>query len=89
MGFEELLGNERLKENLTGSLRRGHISHFYLICGPEGSGKHTLAQLLAAAILCGKPDARLDSHGYQPRRYGGAFVCAHARFRHNVPCSKS
>ena len=57
MGFEALLGNERLKENLTGSLRRGHISHFYLISGPEGSGKHTLAKLLAAAILCGKADA--------------------------------
>lgn len=57
MGFESLLGNERLKENLTGSLRRGHISHFYLIAGPAGSGKHTLAKLLAAAILCGKDDA--------------------------------
>lgn len=57
MGFEALLGNERLKENLTGSLHRGHISHFYLICGPEGSGKHTLAKLLAAAILCGKDGA--------------------------------
>ena len=52
MGFETLLGNERLKENLTGSLRRGHISHFYLISGPEGSGKLSLARLLAAAILC-------------------------------------
>ena len=52
MGFEQLLGNERLKENLTGSLRRGHISHFYLISGPEGAGKHTLARLLAAAIVC-------------------------------------
>lgn len=57
MGFEAFLGNERLKENLTGSLRRGHVSHFYLICGPKGSGKHTLAKLLAAAILCGKSDA--------------------------------
>ena len=52
MGFEGLLGNERLKDNLTGSLRKGRISHFYLISGPEGSGKHTLARLLAAAILC-------------------------------------
>lgn len=52
MGFETLLGNEQLKENLTGSLRRGHISHFYLLSGPEGSGKHTLAKLMAAAILC-------------------------------------
>ena len=57
MGFEALLGNERLKDNLTSSLRRGHISHFYLISGPAGSGKHTLANLLAAAILCGKESA--------------------------------
>ena len=52
MGFEALIGNARLKENLTGSLARGRISHFYLISGPKGSGKHTLARLLASAILC-------------------------------------
>ena len=52
MGFDGLLGNERLKENLTESLAKGHISHCYLISGPEGSGKRTLARLLAAAILC-------------------------------------
>ncbi len=52
MGFEGLLGNERLKENLTRSFARGHISHFYLISGPEGSGKHTLARLLGAAAVC-------------------------------------
>lgn len=52
MGFEALLGNGRLKENLTESLSKGHISHCYLISGPSGSGKHTLARLLAAAILC-------------------------------------
>lgn len=52
MGFERLLGNERLRENISRSIRRGRISHFYLISGPEGSGKHTLARLMAAAILC-------------------------------------
>ena len=56
MGFDALLGNDRLKQNLTRSLARGHVSHFYLIAGPEGSGKHTLARLLAAAILCQGPD---------------------------------
>lgn len=52
MSFDALLGNEQLKRNLRRSIGSGHISHFYLISGAEGSGKHTLAQLLAAAILC-------------------------------------
>ena len=52
MAFETLLGNRQLKENLSASLRRGHISHFYLISGPRGSGKHTLAKLLACALMC-------------------------------------
>ena len=56
MGFESLLGNERLKENLARSVGRGRISHFYLISGPAGSGKRTLAKLLSAAILCQESD---------------------------------
>ena len=56
MGFDSLLGNERLKENLRSSIGRGRISHFYLISGPQGSGKHTLARLLGAAILCKNAD---------------------------------
>ena len=52
MAFETLLGNDRLKQNLISSLQKGRISHFYLISGPAGSGKHTLARLLSAAILC-------------------------------------
>ena len=56
MGFRRLLGNDQLKQNLTNALHSGHISHFYLISGPAGSGRHTLAKLLAAAILCqGQP----------------------------------
>ncbi len=52
MGFEGLLGNARLKENLRHSVDGGRISHFYLISGPQGSGKRTLARLLAAAAVC-------------------------------------
>ena len=52
MSFDALLGNEQLKKDLARSLQTGHISHCYLITGPDGSGKHTLARLLAAAILC-------------------------------------
>ncbi len=56
MAFDTLLGNQQLKQNLTASLKNGRISHFYLICGPEGSGKKTLARLLAAAAMCREPD---------------------------------
>lgn len=52
MSFHELLGNDQLKKDLSESLRTGSFSHCYLISGPEGSGKHTLARLLASAILC-------------------------------------
>ena len=56
MGFDQLLGNEQLKENLRAAAQKGRLSHFYLISGPEGSGKHTLARLLSAALLCGNAD---------------------------------
>lgn len=56
MGFESLLGNEQLKADLTAARRQGKLAHFYLISGPRGSGKHTLANLLAAGMLCRAPD---------------------------------
>lgn len=52
MSFDTLLGNDRLKQNLAESLAKNRISHFYLISGPSGSGKKTLARLLAQRILC-------------------------------------
>ncbi len=56
MGFESLLGNARLKDNLRSAISKGRISHFYLISGNAGSGKRTLARLLAAAIFCKEED---------------------------------
>lgn len=52
MKFDRLLGNEELKKRLTVSIAKGQLSHCFLLCGPEGSGKHTLAQLLCAALEC-------------------------------------
>ena len=52
MGFQELLGNAQLKENLTVSFQNNRISHGYLISGPKGAGKRTLARLIAAAAVC-------------------------------------
>ena len=50
--FEQLLGNDALKARLTASLSQNRPSHCYLLAGPTGSGKTTLARLLAAALVC-------------------------------------
>lgn len=58
MALESLLGNERLKRNLSAAAAKDRFSHFYLISGPAGSGKRTLARLLSQALMCesaGKP----------------------------------
>lgn len=52
MEFPGFYGNEQLKSNLSAALDRQRPAHFYLISGPKGSGKHTLARLLSAALLC-------------------------------------
>ena len=47
-----VVGNDRTRARLGESVVRGTVSHAYLIEGPRGSGKHTLALELAAAMNC-------------------------------------
>ena len=58
MEFVGFLGNDALKARLSAADARGKLSHCYLISGPEGSGKHTLARILAAAMQCTRPARR-------------------------------
>ena len=58
MALEQLLGNDRLKHRLSAAFRQDRLSHSFLITGPEGSGKHTLAMLLAAAMQCTQGERR-------------------------------
>lgn len=52
MRFDGFYGNAGLKERLSAAFSGGRVSHSYLLCGPDGSGKHTLARILAAAMQC-------------------------------------
>lgn len=52
MRFDGFCGNAGLKQRLSAAFAQGKISHCYLICGPDGSGKQTLARILAAAMEC-------------------------------------
>lgn len=50
--FSELIGQEHIVKTLTNSLKMGTISHAYLFAGPKGTGKTTIARLLAKAVNC-------------------------------------
>ena len=53
MNLDALAGNARLKSQLSGA---SHLPHAILLGGPRGSGRHTLARLLAQAMVCDRPD---------------------------------
>ena len=48
----DVVGNEALLERLHRDVRSGSLSHAYILEGREGSGRHTLARHLCAAIAC-------------------------------------
>ncbi len=52
MKLDALAGNAALKRQLSAQAQGRGLSHAYLISGPAGSGKATLAGLLSAAMVC-------------------------------------
>ena len=50
--FEEVAGQEHIVKTLKNALATGKIAHAYLFAGPRGTGKTTMAKLLAKALNC-------------------------------------
>jgi len=50
--FAEIIGQENVVQTLTNAISSGMVSHAYLFSGPRGSGKTTMARLLAKAVNC-------------------------------------
>lgn len=50
--FSDIVGNRALCDRLVSDLTEGRLSHAYIIEGPAGTGKHTLALRIAAALAC-------------------------------------
>jgi DNA polymerase-3 subunit delta' len=55
MGFAQFHGNRDVIDRLRGMLARDRFPHAVILAGPEGSGKYTLAQMLAKAMNCLAP----------------------------------
>ena len=52
--FKDVVGQEHIERTLKNAIEQGKVSHAYLFCGPRGTGKTTMARILAKALLCEK-----------------------------------
>ncbi|MDR2089746.1 MAG: DNA polymerase III subunit gamma/tau [Clostridiales Family XIII bacterium] len=50
--FDRVFGQEHIVKILTNQLRGGTVGHAYLFCGTRGTGKTTMARLLAKGVNC-------------------------------------
>ncbi|MBP3369439.1 MAG: hypothetical protein J6L85_01695 [Clostridia bacterium] len=48
----KIIGNQSLKQRLCNDILSGSLSHAYIIEGANGSGRHTIAMMTAAALAC-------------------------------------
>ncbi len=50
--FPSVVANSAIKEHIGFDIAKGRASHAYIIEGPAGSGKHTIARQIASALSC-------------------------------------
>ena len=52
VGFQDIIGQEQIKEHLQNALTTGKVSHAYIINGEKSSGKEFIAKIFAMALQC-------------------------------------
>ncbi len=51
-GFDEVIGQTHITRTLRNTLAQDRLRHAYLFNGPRGTGKTTMARILAKAVNC-------------------------------------
>jgi len=54
--FADLVGQPHVKQTLSNAMQQNRLAHAYLFCGPRGTGKTSVAKLLAKAVNCLYPN---------------------------------
>ena len=54
MGFQDILGNDMIKEHFQKAIEHNKISHAYILTGEEGTGRKSIANAFSMALLCEK-----------------------------------
>jgi DNA polymerase-3 subunit gamma/tau len=86
--FADVAVQSHVSATLKGAIARGRVAHGYLLCGPRGVGKTTLARVLAMALNCEERGTREAGRGEDPVENEIAGLAPSATLSDGEPCGE-
>jgi DNA polymerase-3 subunit gamma/tau len=61
--FNDLIGQDQVKQTLKNALKNDRVAHAYLFAGPRGTGKTSTAKVFAKSLNCANPSPNFEPCG--------------------------